>query len=713
MSDLQALMPEGTQHLIQKIKAEKEDVFRLSTMPTANAENVGRIVQFIGTTSGSYTHGYFYECKENSGSYSWQQTDVQPNGGGSGLPSGGTTGQVLKKKSNTDYDVEWGEGGSGGEGSIIIITDTYSLYEDETITVSKGTYSKSAVIENGSATINGFTEIGTITVSVSDFTKTFNIDKYSKYEVGVGSVGSFYAQWLDSIDESSASYSSLADVLADEEMVRELFTRHASVDFLVSNVGNYPEELETIINNDYCAKWINLRDYALDTLYANQLVASLMDQANKYFYGEWTIVDSTTTPPTWGSKGNVPVMTSNTAPYGIASTLHNTEKAYLAFDGNPSTYVQSNVFQYQSVNPICVRDFICKDTLNRDVTGGTLEGSNDGSTWTTISTLAKNTSYYMYHRLHFSSSATVVATLQLYGRELKISVPTMTSDIAPYGKASASSYANSQFKAFMAFDNDTSTEWQPSSKTNERIIYEFPSPVCIKQVSIKAITSDGTRLKNFKVQAYDRSDWVNLGSYIYPSNAVVDVVDVANTSHYKKYAVFCVDNYSDGNRYFRLQEVQFYGFSYSEYDWDTDNPRHYIYDHGVELEEIETSTFRQNSNMPIVNGTKNPSDLEMQTTVDPSSCAWGTKNTIPFANYSCIVFNIVEARKSASNVSVNLQLSSTKMDFYDTHYVIITPTVPYVSTKQYVDISNENREGYAIIGTPNIRWGSINEWWLE
>lgn len=79
MSDLQALMPEGTQHLIQKIKAEKEDVFRLSTMPTASAENVGRIVQFIGTTSGGYTHGYFYECKENSGSYSWQQTDIQPD----------------------------------------------------------------------------------------------------------------------------------------------------------------------------------------------------------------------------------------------------------------------------------------------------------------------------------------------------------------------------------------------------------------------------------------------------------------------------------------------------------------------------------------------------------------------------------------------------------------------------------------------------------
>ena len=34
---------------------------QVSTMPTANAEQLGRIVQYIGNDSGSYTHGYFYE----------------------------------------------------------------------------------------------------------------------------------------------------------------------------------------------------------------------------------------------------------------------------------------------------------------------------------------------------------------------------------------------------------------------------------------------------------------------------------------------------------------------------------------------------------------------------------------------------------------------------------------------------------------------------
>lgn len=38
---------------------------------------------------------------------------------GVGVPTGGTTGQVLKKKSGTDYDTEWGDGGASGTGYIL------------------------------------------------------------------------------------------------------------------------------------------------------------------------------------------------------------------------------------------------------------------------------------------------------------------------------------------------------------------------------------------------------------------------------------------------------------------------------------------------------------------------------------------------------------------------------------------------------------------
>jgi len=52
---------------------------QVETMPTASAENVGKIVQYIGET-GSYEHGCFYECKDESGSYVWRYISTVKNG---------------------------------------------------------------------------------------------------------------------------------------------------------------------------------------------------------------------------------------------------------------------------------------------------------------------------------------------------------------------------------------------------------------------------------------------------------------------------------------------------------------------------------------------------------------------------------------------------------------------------------------------------------
>ena len=59
---------------------ELQDVMQFSTMPTASASNLGKIVQYTGTTGNTYTNGYFYECVsdgENTPTYSWEQVNVQ------------------------------------------------------------------------------------------------------------------------------------------------------------------------------------------------------------------------------------------------------------------------------------------------------------------------------------------------------------------------------------------------------------------------------------------------------------------------------------------------------------------------------------------------------------------------------------------------------------------------------------------------------------
>ena len=53
---------------------------QVDTMETASADNVGEVVQYIGTTTATYTTNYFYKCVEDNGTYSWVNVDVQAGG---------------------------------------------------------------------------------------------------------------------------------------------------------------------------------------------------------------------------------------------------------------------------------------------------------------------------------------------------------------------------------------------------------------------------------------------------------------------------------------------------------------------------------------------------------------------------------------------------------------------------------------------------------
>jgi hypothetical protein len=46
---------------------------------------------------------------------------------GIGVPAGGTTGQILAKKSNTDYDTEWEDGSSSSSTKSILLADKYNV----------------------------------------------------------------------------------------------------------------------------------------------------------------------------------------------------------------------------------------------------------------------------------------------------------------------------------------------------------------------------------------------------------------------------------------------------------------------------------------------------------------------------------------------------------------------------------------------------------
>ena len=134
-----------------------------------------------------------------------------------------------------------------------------------------------------------------------------------------------YQSWLNA-GNVTGSYSSLEDVLEDEIAIRKLMTIHDAVDFL-AGIDADDEGLITILNNDLCAKWITLRDYAEDTL--TEAFGTLMTSIGKYGYGEWALMPQ------------VPTMTSDTTPYGEASSYPDNTgtnyAAWKAFNGDIST----------------------------------------------------------------------------------------------------------------------------------------------------------------------------------------------------------------------------------------------------------------------------------------------------------------------------------------------------------------------------------------
>lgn len=91
--------------------ANKQDKLQYSTLPTASAELEGKIFEYTGVTGNGLTHGYFYECVsdgESEPTYSWQQTNVQPNSGGTG---GGHTIEDAEGTDLTQRDtLQFGEG---------------------------------------------------------------------------------------------------------------------------------------------------------------------------------------------------------------------------------------------------------------------------------------------------------------------------------------------------------------------------------------------------------------------------------------------------------------------------------------------------------------------------------------------------------------------------------------------------------------------------
>ena len=632
--------------------------------------------------------------------------------------------------------------------TLNISTSSSDLYS-QTITIKKGStvVGTTAFSAQGSATYTVH-ETGTYTCECEGYSGSAAVSAETTYSVTINA-GLDLSAWITAGSTTDyplnpSSYADFSALEADEAAVRQLMTVHASVDYLAQATAG-DSLMQSVINSDVCAKWINLSDYALDTLYANSDIADEMDTADKYFYGEWGIVDSTTTPPTWGALGNIPIMTDFSAPYGtcLYDSYYSGNQAYKAFDGNTSDYWMSNsnsasggqYIGYSFPYPVNVRRLhhaLEHDDSATAVSTMRVEYSDDNSTWTSTNdtyTIGQTTGnydksidvtdsgYHMHWRVYCQgsdgASRVRTTTLQFYGRELTPLVPTMTADDKPKGQASAKSVYNDSalYKAYKAFDGDDSTYWLSANGETDGtayVEYRFGEKVKPMMYKVKAGLTGGTASQNsIKIESSDdnfTSDITDLAGTLTFALEATKIGAISGASAKKDFRVrILAFNYVNGASV--VHTFQVFGMDYSEKEFAQGSTRKTIYDHGVELEAIDNATYL----------TKKDYEIESTATDTTLLGAIFTTNTLPLNDYDYIYAKYGSVGQFAyPNVAVSLLAVSQKTN-------INTGTVAYkYSTASQLpdmlpcDLGQVTQSLYVAVGThDNGNKISVKEIWLE
>jgi hypothetical protein len=163
-----------------------------------------------------------------------------------------------------------------------------------------------------------------------------------------------------------------------------------------------------------------------DNVYANNFTVTIDGTRNAF-----TIRNTAFTPPTNLALMSIPQMSSNTTPSGAAaaSSVNGANPAWQAFDRNTGTVWQSSSvnaawlsYQFPTGKIIKRYGFFSHSNNAQNIRTWTFQGSNDGSTWTTLDTqtnfvtgvstffsfdISTNTTSYTYYRINITAVQTL------------------------------------------------------------------------------------------------------------------------------------------------------------------------------------------------------------------------------------------------------------------------------------------------------------------
>ena len=281
-------------------------------------------------------------------------------------PASATEGQVLTYRNN-----EWVADDSQGGGQFVIIAKGED-YEGQTVTATKGTKSKSAVITGGVARISvDEGGVWTLTISSGETWNTQNMAYYGEYEVTLVPNGSIVTPtdniqtWLRCA-ELTKSYTTISQVLADTNTLSALISDNNAVDYMVRSTTWASD----VCNNESAMTYIGLNNYCANKLLADSTWCTAI--CNSTYFEKVLNV-------------SVPTLTGNSTKVTKSDEISSTYAAWKAFGNGLWLYgtTDGGWIGYDFDNPILVKKVGVNgygEESNR-ANQVSFYGTNDKSNW--------------------------------------------------------------------------------------------------------------------------------------------------------------------------------------------------------------------------------------------------------------------------------------------------------------------------------------------
>ena len=236
------------------------------------------------------------------------------------------------------------DGGGSGSGSSFLLVITAET--GETVTATKGATTLTATETSTGIYEVTITEPGTWTLTDGSNTTTVDVGVYTATLSSVPEGSTVLPTddvsiWL-ACGERTEEYTTLSQVLGDSVCLSALLNNNNANDYLVRSTT----WASTITADSSAMTYIGLNNYCANTLLADSTWCNAICNS-EYFESVLNV--------------KVPVMTSNTAPEGVASQSEysdNTHLAWRVFDNNSSTSWNTNSspsnawVQYEFVNKV-------------------------------------------------------------------------------------------------------------------------------------------------------------------------------------------------------------------------------------------------------------------------------------------------------------------------------------------------------------------------